>query len=212
MAGSVKVDASWFERDDIEQLGAGAAIFLLSALAYSARNLTDGEIPRRQVRRLWAVDDIEGTVAALVAAGQLEDRGEVLHLLHWRDFILAASEVVTIREQTRVRTERHRRHSKGDHSMCDRCSAVRNGVTNGVSNTPSEPNRAEPSRAEPQGEGSRSAAGTDPDGAGAPPDRAEAEARLGRTAHSWAGDCCPLPENHPIHAGGWGHDAESTTC
>lgn len=149
MSGSVKVPAEWFERDDVEQVGADAAMLHLSALAYAARHLTNGHIPARKLRRLWPTD-VDSAVEALTTAGWWEAAEDGFLIADWHTFILSSDEVDHIRRQTRERVERHRRHKAGDHSMCDRCSFVRrgngvsNGVSNGVGNAPSEPNRTEP--------------------------------------------------------------------
>lgn len=148
MSGWVKVSAEWFESDEVEDVGADVAMLHLSALAYSARQMTDGRIPRRQLRRLWPVDDLDQAVRVLVDAGWWEAIGDGYAISTWRDHLLSADEVERKRASNRERQERFRRHKAGDHSMCQRCTAVRgnalrNGLSHGVSNAP--PIRSDPS-------------------------------------------------------------------
>ena len=115
---SVKIPADWLDSDQIEDLGADAVLLMLTALAHSARQTSEGVVPRRQLRKLWPVADIDGAIAALVAAGEVEDRGADLYFVKWGEFLLSAEEVDRIKEQNRIRDERRRRHNKGDHAMC----------------------------------------------------------------------------------------------
>lgn len=125
MSGSVQIPVDWFDRDDVEAIGAGAVLLHLSALAYSARQLTDGTVPRRQLRRLWDADDVGQAVSVLEKVGWWEPVDDGWVIRDWHDFILSASEVDKIRSDQRTRGERHRRHKRGDHSMCDYCWAIR---------------------------------------------------------------------------------------
>lgn len=211
MSGWVKVPEEWFERDEVEDLGADAVMLHLSALAYSARHLTNGRVPGRALRRLWPVDDIPAVAKKLTDGGwwtRTEDGQWMLR--DWEIHILAADEVEHLREQSRITSERYRRHKAGDHSMCDRCQYVkRNGasdgvtdkVTDSVSDTPSEPSRAEPNRTISE-RGERSAVGGVARSAIAP----RAPRPPGGDPHVWVDDgssvtCaeCLLPSNHPLH-------------
>lgn len=115
---SVKVPVDWLDSDAVEQLGADTVLLALTALGYSARQTTNGVVPRRQLRKLWPVDDVDQAIAQLVDAGEVEDRGDELLFVHWDAFILAGDEVEKIRAASRERTERSRRHQRGDHSLC----------------------------------------------------------------------------------------------
>lgn len=151
----VKVSDDWFEEPHVEDIGAGAAMLHLSALAYSARHGTDGVVPTRALRRLYPVDDADQVIATLIDAGMWTSISSGYQLVDWAAHILSADEVTQIREQNRVRQERLRRHNKGDHSMCSSCwyvrnsshHAVSNGVTAGVSNGP--PTRPDSTRLDP---------------------------------------------------------------
>lgn len=202
MAGpSVKVAADWLDSDRLEDMGADVVLLMLTALAWSARQTTNGVVPRRQLRKLWPVSNVDDAIELLIEAEEVEAEGDDLMFVRWHEFILTAEEVDRIRELNRARDKRRRLHNRGDHSMCQPkyCRAAdsltrENHVGSRVSH--GDPTRPDPTQRE-EGEG-----GTDPDGAGAPPDRAEVEARIGRPTHAWAGDCCPLPPEHHIHATG----------
>lgn len=182
---SVKVAAEWLLSEEAEDLGPAALALLLSALAYSATHTTDGVLARRALRKLWLVDDLESAVDTLVSAGELEDRGDVLVVVRWHDFILSRDEVDQIKAGNRERDERRRRCQRGDHSMCKSCRAVRDSqreprhepqrdsrdesrVTHG------HPTRPAPTRSDPTPrEGRERGAEADvPPGAGAPADAA----------------------------------------
>ena len=127
MSGSVKVPAEWFARDDVEELGPEAAMLHLSALAHSAQQLTNGRISNRQLRRLYPTSEpVHKVVDTLVEAGWWEPVDDGWQIVDWHDFILSDTEVDKIRADQRTRSERYRRHKRGDHTMCDRCSAIRN--------------------------------------------------------------------------------------
>lgn len=174
---SVKVPADWLDSDQVEQLGADAVLLMLTALGYSARQLSEGDVPKRALRKLWPVGDLEAVTQRLVDAGEVIDKGNSLHFVDWREFLLTADEVDRIKEQNKVRDERRRRHNKGDHSICNpkyckyaepRDSSRENHVSPRVSHA--DPTRTDPTRTEPdvvRGE-VRVEDGV-PDGAGAPP-------------------------------------------
>jgi hypothetical protein len=224
---SVKVPTDWLNSEAVEDLGSEAVLLMLTALAYSAEQLTNGRVPRRAVRKLWPVADFDTTLSALVDAGEVRDEGTDLQFVNWRDFILSSREVEQIREQNALRQERFRRHQKGDHTLCERCSAVRNsvtntvtnGVTDGVSNDIShtvsnaDPIRSAPTRSDPTGgrgseravdEGARSAGATrDPreETRGSqlpPPPSDDPEQRLGIKRHAHAPGCCGFTD-YPHH-------------
>jgi hypothetical protein len=142
----------WFEDPLVEEIGADAAMLHLSGLAYCARHLTNGHLPTRALRHLYPVADLDASVKTLVDGERWQPTDGGFFLVEWRDHILAADRVERIREQSRVTSERYRRHKDGDHSMCDRCRYIRqqgrDGVTAGVSDAP--PYRSVPIR--PEGE------------------------------------------------------------
>lgn len=123
---SVKIPADWLDSDTIEDLGGDTVVLMLTAFGWSARQTTNGVVPRRQLRKLWHVDDVDDAVDQLIKAGEVEDRGADLYFVNWRDFILSQDEVDQARAGNRERSERSRRHKRGDHSMCrpDWCRAA----------------------------------------------------------------------------------------
>lgn len=173
MSGSVKVPADWFERDDVDAVGAEVAMFHLAALAYSARQLTDGAISRRQAHRLWADDDLGRATIALESVGWWEPVEDGWQIQDWNTFILSGAEVDKIREEWRTRQERKRRHDRGDHSMCDRCWWIRAHKDEmSRSESPRESRReslresrpSDPNRTEPKVRGSEAGDEAGPDG------------------------------------------------
>lgn len=125
MSAWIKIPSSWPEEDDVEDLGSDLAMFHISALAYSGRSLTDGQIPAKALRKLWPIDDPKAAADALVEAGLWTANDAGYEINDWRVHLLTADEINAKREQSRISTERHRRHKGGDHSMCDRCEWVR---------------------------------------------------------------------------------------
>ena len=110
MSGWVKTPVDWFERDDIEALGARGrtpAPLRACVLRAPAHGRAGTEA---QLRRLWPVLDQGRCVDALMSAGAWEDAGDDYFIPGWHEHILASEEVAHIREQTRARVERHRRH------------------------------------------------------------------------------------------------------
>lgn len=152
MSGWVRTPEEWFEEPRIEDVGADAAMLHLSALAYCSRHLTNGHLPFRALRRLYPVADPDREVRALTEAELWEATQSGWFIVDWANHILAADEVAHRREQSRTSSERYRRHKQGDHSMCDRCSAVRQRVSDPVTDAVSDPppTRSDPIR--PEGE------------------------------------------------------------
>lgn len=152
MSGWVKAAEEWFEEPRIEDVGADAAMLHLSALAYCSRHLTNGHLPTRAMRRLYPVPEPDAAVEVLAKVGLWEATESGWFIAEWADHILAADEVAHRREQSRITSERYRRHKQDDHSMCDRCSAVKKGVSDAVTDNVSDPppNRTAPLR--PEGE------------------------------------------------------------
>ena len=118
MSGWVKTSVDWFEDPQVEELGAEAAMFHLSALAYTARHFTNGRLPTRALRRLYPVPDLDASVKVLVAAGKWQPVEDGFLIVEWRCHTLAADEVERVREQSRITSEWYRRHQNNDHSMC----------------------------------------------------------------------------------------------
>ncbi|HEY0889662.1 MAG TPA: hypothetical protein VGE38_08640 [Nocardioides sp.] len=180
---SVKIGSDWLDSDHIEDLDADVVLLMLAALGYSARQTTNGIVPRRRLRKLMRdTVDLDDAVSQLVQAGEAEERGDDLLFVRWRDFILSQDEVDQVKAGSRERAERSRRHKRGDHSMCrpDWCRAASrdqsrtitrdSDVTVHVSHghpIRSDPTRTDPTRTDPtareeregEGEGSPAAPG-----------------------------------------------------
>lgn len=201
MSGWVKVPVDWFGDDEVEDRSAAAIVLHLSALADCARHLRDGRLPARTLRRLWPVPNVDDVVRELVDAGWWAEVDDGWQIVDWQTFILPADEVERMREQSRITSERYRRHKAGDHSMCDRCAFVRGGdksrdasqqasPTASVTRLRTDPIRTEGEEREEAGPGGS---------AGAPPTRPAEVSALPLPPHPHTGDCCALPDIHPVH-------------
>lgn len=171
MSGWVKIAAEWLDREEVEKMSADDIVFYLSALSYSCRLTLDGDVPARAVRHLRPVDDVDATIDRLVAKGWWTplDAGKRWHMPAWNDFLLSKEEVDRRREQTRVTSDRYRRHIAGDHSICrpQSCPVARADKSRDASPKQSVMNpgpvRNGPDRPDPRregGEGGASRAGT----------------------------------------------------
>lgn len=209
----IKVDQSHTDDDRWLEAGADAFALHVAAMVYSDRQLLDGYISRAMALRVCLAVSPETAghaIEALVDTGfwELDDKG--YRIVQFHEHALPADQVARTRERWRIDKERRRQHLVGDHALCKDpkfCPAIRSDSTPGstVDSTgggshlyPTQPNQTQPDRREGVGDGT---AGPGPALAGAPPADAaeEASARLGRLPHVWSGDCCPLPEPHPIH-------------
>lgn len=99
----------------------------VTALIWSNRQLTDGSIPATAIRLFVASSDPSAVVRELVRSG-LWSEGEEFYQLDWAEQEPAAA-VTERRDANAARNRKHRErarlHKLGDHSLCDRCSAVR---------------------------------------------------------------------------------------
>lgn len=192
MSGWVRIPETWFEDEAVEGMSTEAIVLHLSALADCARHARDGRLPRRALRRLWPCDDQSSRVTELVIAGWWDPRNDGWYLVDWEDHILSAVEIDRRRATSRESSERYRRHKAGDHSMCSRCSAVRD-QSRDASRGGSRDRSVIDLRSDPTRRGGEEERGGSADSAGAPP------ARRLPSPHAFGSDCCPLPPQHPIH-------------
>lgn len=174
---------------------------------YCARLLTDGRIAAR-IEKVTDHPDPHAAVDRLIAVGLIERTDDALLL---PEFLKTNHDRVTVeamRSNSRARTERHRRHTRGDHSMCDpkRCeSAAACHVTSDVTvtvraNGPlSDPIRSDPTRS---GE-DRSKNGEPSSGRVAASDASPATEHLRHAYEGDGGPCavCELPAANRRHGG-----------
>jgi hypothetical protein len=203
MSGWVKTSVDWFEDPLVEEIGADAAMLHLSGLAYCARHLTDGHLPTRALRRLYPVADLDASVKTLVEADKWQPIEGGFLLVEWADHILSADEVDRMREQSRISSERYRRHKNNDHSMCDRCSYVRkhgdavtDAVTDSVNDAP--PVRTDPLRTEGEERGGEEETGSSASSDGSAPLAASSPPPPGEPSRGevppWAAAAEPPPD------------------
>lgn len=198
MSGWVKVPEDWFSSEAVERLPAEVVLFHLSALAESGRHRRDGFVPVGWMRRLWLVDDPHSVVRELVTNGWWQPTEGGWLIRDWRTFLLSAAEIEHRRSVSRESSERYRRHKAGDHSMCDRCSAVRDASRDLSRDKSGDKSVTSPDsiRSDPKGRRGE-------EGAGSVSADAEPTAATKRPPpHNYnpSGDCCPLPPHHPVHA------------
>ena len=193
MSGWVKIPETWFEDDAVDSMTGDAVLLHLSALADCARNLRDGRLPSRALRRLRLVNNAEAVVRELVTAGWWAPTEDGWFLRDWETFILSASEVEHRRSVSRESSERYRRHKAADHSMCDRCSAIRDSKRD--ASRDKSVTVPDPIRSDPKGRGEERPSTGSPGGS---PASAESH-KLPLPTHRHTGDCCPLPDIHPVH-------------
>lgn len=201
----VKISDDWIDSRHVEDLGAEAVALHISALSFCSRQSTDGELPSRDLRKLWPADDLAASVARLEAAGEWETTDTGWHLVNWQQHLLSKAEVAHKREQSRITTERYRRHKDGDHSMCDRCSFKRDDASRDKSQqtsvTPLSSLRLDTSRlVSKRSERDETESGT-PGSASAPPDAPQKKAPIVHPARGTDPyNClCGLPVVHPLH-------------
>lgn len=136
----VKLDPAWLEKDETEALGADAVVFHLSGLSYSCRGMTDGHVPTGAIRKLWPVLDPAEVLRTLIDAGLWEVADGGFQIVDWEGPIFSRQRMERDRENSRVTSERLRRHRANDHSMCDRCEWVKqHGPQVTTSRTASQP-------------------------------------------------------------------------
>lgn len=219
-----KLSDTFAEREDLMEVSRSARLLLVEAMVWCNRHLLDGRITAAALRRCTDAADVDDLRDELVAAGALwpTEDGKAW-LMDWSDQELA--ETVIARQEARAETqkryrERAAKHKTGDHSTCDprfcRDAVTGNATSHETGNEtsrqpvtrrPPVPTRPVPSRPEGTGTGT----GVGPASAGAPPVDAAGDitphARFGEMPaarrlpdhHAFTGDCCSLPDIHPVH-------------
>lgn len=205
---------NFYDRPDLGRVSRSARLLFVEMLVYCNRELLDGAFPAYMLRRVCDDPDALDLLAELETAGVVTAEGDDVLRVDWTD--QEDGDVVRgRRERDAARQKRYRLrqelHRSGDHSQCDarHCKGVTSNVTR---NDPSHvtgvvtPSLPDPTRPVPKGQGTGT--GVQPASADAPPADAvdEAVARWGRPAHPYTGECCALPDQHPLHA----HQAEAS--
>jgi hypothetical protein len=139
------------DRPQLLQVSRSARLLHIEAMVWSNRLLTDGRIPSAALRRMTDAEDLAELVEELASAGIWEATDDGQWELDWKDQESAA-EVKgrrDYRQETQKRyRERHSKHERGDHSMCDprfcKKAVTGNATGNAISNktgyeTPSRP-------------------------------------------------------------------------
>lgn len=179
-----RLSDDFIDRPDLLEVSRSARLLHIEALVYCNRQLLDGRLPARALRRVTDTEAPDADVQELIDVGlwQAYDGG---WLVDWADQE-AGADVKRRRRNTLQRQQRHRRHIAGDHQDCNpqRCRGARDAARDQTSDvtrdtTPSRPGPARPGPKEP--------------GPGRP-----------RLRHHMFDDttedgCCSLPARHPVH-------------
>ena len=113
--------------DRLEELGYGRddRLLYVELHVYCARLLTDGRVTGR-LSKITDHPDPEAALDRLAPTGLVVREGGAIVLPEFLRTNHARATVEAMREKSRQTSERHRRHTKGDHSLCTRgrCSAL----------------------------------------------------------------------------------------
>jgi hypothetical protein len=121
----VKVDDAFADHPKVVQAGPLAAWLYVAGLCYCGRLLTDGFIPRGQVRKLADVPGALKLAARLVEVGLWEEYPDGYRVHDYLDYNPSREQVAADRAATRERVAKWRSKPR---------NASGNGVTNGVGN------------------------------------------------------------------------------
>ncbi|WP_433586374.1 hypothetical protein [Microbacterium hydrocarbonoxydans] len=128
-----KFSDTYPRRADVMLLTDAAFRLHFDATCWANEQLTDGRIPTAIALRLRPLVNPEECVDELVRAGLWEevDGGYQLDWSEQETADTVRERRAASAERTRKSRDRATRHAAGDHSLCDRCSAVmRNGARN----------------------------------------------------------------------------------
>lgn len=157
--------------DRLEEAGLSRddRLLYLELHVHAARLLTDGWI-RARLGKVTDHPDPQTGIATLIAAGLVVRDGDALRLPDFLRTNHARTTIEAMRAKSRERTERHRRHIKGDHSMCDptKCQDLKedarnvtDDVTERVSGAVSHGALSDPIRSDPKESGEDQIEGDD---------------------------------------------------
>lgn len=108
----VKLSDDWYDDEDLVAAGPVPLMLWPLLITWSARNLTDGRVPHRQVRRLVDWTDLpitaEQAIASLVDAGRLEVIGAGVQIVNYLTYQPSKEKVLSDRERDRERKARSR--------------------------------------------------------------------------------------------------------
>lgn len=114
----VKLSDTFAEDPRLEDAGAEAFALYVAGLCYCARQLTDGYIGERPARRLWAMDDPDTTIGALLAVGLWAEADGGYEVVGYLEDQPSAEQVQHQRalKKERQRRWREKKHTSGDAS------------------------------------------------------------------------------------------------
>ena len=104
----VKLDDQFTDHPKVVKAGPMAAWLFVCGLAYCGRFLTDGTIPKEQVRRLADIDDPMTHAAKLVSVGLWHETSDGFQVNDYLEYNPAGDKVRAERSAAKERMSRHR--------------------------------------------------------------------------------------------------------
>ena len=131
----IKIDDQFSDHPKIVQAGPLAGFLYIAGLCYAGRYLTDGFIPRGQVRKLIDTDNVTPLVTALVTA-ELWDECDGGYQIHdYLEYNPSGEQVKAERKAAAARQKAFRERRREANGRIGRDVSSNNGVSNGVTNS-----------------------------------------------------------------------------
>lgn len=130
----IKIDDQFADHPKIAEVGPLAGFLYVAGLCYCGRYLTDGFIPRGQVRKLIDVDDVTPLLTALVMA-ELWDECDGGYLVHdYLEYNPSGEQVKAERKAAAERQKTFRERRRQANGRLGRDASSNNGGSNAVTN------------------------------------------------------------------------------
>jgi hypothetical protein len=167
---SVLISLRMLEDPRLIELPRDVRYMHIEALAWAGEHKTDGAISRAALRRLTDQGDAALAAASLVSAGLWRSTDAGWEIVGYLDSQISAQDAERITDANALRNRRYRQHRLGDHSLCERCPAVRaNASRDASSNASRDDSRLDSTRRlSPSGEEEAREAASSPVALGAP--------------------------------------------
>lgn len=122
----VRFTDDWYDDEDLIEAGPAAMLLWPLLISWSLRNLQDGKVPSRQVRRLvdWhelGIDPAQ-VIASLVEVGRLQEIAGGYQIVNFLKYQPSKEKVLADREASRDRAARSRDRRKGAEDVREPCA------------------------------------------------------------------------------------------
>lgn len=123
----VRLSDDWYDDEDLIEAGPAAMLVWPLLITWSLRNLKDGKVPSRQVRRLvdWhelGIDPAQ-VIASLVEVGRLQEIAGGYLIVNFLKYQPSKEKVLADREASKVRAAKSRdRQREGAEGVRDACA------------------------------------------------------------------------------------------